>query len=83
LFKENVAGRLQRIKISGVGAGMRVELWNWTTLSWNNMGVYNLGMAAAGIPVGINHAPNGATYMRLSQVAPGSTKVTKLRTDVF
>jgi hypothetical protein len=80
-FQEGVAGRLQNIKVVGSGTGMKIELWNWRTGTWNSFGVYNLGVA--NIPVKVEYAPNGMSYMRLSQTVVGTTRVDKIQTNVF
>jgi hypothetical protein len=82
-YKEAVVGRLQNIRIFGASSWMRVEMYNWRTGLWVNFGAYNLTAGPANIPVGIEYAPNGSTWVRLTEIVPGSVRIDNIRTAVF
>ncbi|MCC7477204.1 hypothetical protein IT575_01995 [bacterium] len=82
-MQEAVAGRLLNLRIHGAGSGMQVHMYNWSTGTWNSFGMHNLSAGPANIPVAIQYAPNGMTYLRLSEPVVGSTRIDKIESWVF
>ena len=82
-YKEVVAGRLKNIRVFGASKLMRFEMWNWRTGSWVTFGHYDLSAGAANVAVPIEYAPNGSTYVRLTEAVIGTVRIDKIETQVF
>jgi hypothetical protein len=82
-MKELVIGRLKNIKIIGAGSGMQVYMYNWRTATWNSFGIYNLSAGIANIPVAVEYAPNGVSFLMLVEPAIGGTRIDKIETTVL
>jgi hypothetical protein len=82
-FQETAAGRLKLLKIQGAGSRLRVELLNYNTGVYDNFGVYNLSNGAAVIAVPLNYAPNGSSWLKLTEAVPFTVQIDKIEAQVF
>jgi hypothetical protein len=82
-YKEMVLGRLQNLKITGAGKGLSIYVYNFRTATWNYFGLHDLSLGPVNLPLAIEYAPNGMTYVILMEPGIGGSRIDKIQASVF
>ena len=82
-FQETGAGRLKQVKIHGLGSRLLVQFYNYNTGVYDSFGAHNLSNGAVTVNLPLQYAPNGVSWMRLTEAVNFTVQIDKIEASVL